>query len=112
MVEIEGNEGGMWAADYLPPFVFVPEHLRHKACASTIFVVPRHTFFVRCTQKCPGTLFRVSIIMRLSRGLCHARKCQLEFSILCEKKRNDSRLPNGILHQKKRWIGEENLCLA
>ncbi len=31
-------------------------------------------------------------------GLCHARKCQ--FEDLCEKKRYDSRSPNGRLHEK------------
>ncbi len=39
-----------------------------------------------------------AVLHWLSRGLCHAKKCQ--FKDLCEKKRYDSRLPNGRSHEK------------
>jgi hypothetical protein len=35
---------------------FVPEHLRRKACASTIYFVPRHTFLLAAQKSVPAHL--------------------------------------------------------
>jgi hypothetical protein len=59
----------------------------------------------------PWGFFAQAVLCWLSRGSCHARKCQ--FKDITEKKRYDLQLPKGQSHEKpfaKGGMGKENGC--
>ncbi len=80
-----------------------PEKLS-RSCCQTSNNQPLFT-----SLEIPRGFLSQAVLRRLSGGLCHARKCQLED--LYEKKRYDLRLPNGRLHEKpsaKGGMGKES----